>query len=81
MLDEEASEGRGDVVVESKERWMVCSSLAGGKARQLALSETGVNRGLVPWVGVAARVPHPDDEKENNEMTVGLCKLNSVYPY
>ena len=55
------NENNGGVVVESRERWMVCSSLAGGKARQLALSETGVNRGLVPWVGVAARVPHPDD--------------------
>ena len=43
---------------------MVCSSLAGGKARALALSDTGVSRGLVPWVGVAARVPHPDESPE-----------------
>ena len=27
----------------------------------MALSDTGVSRGLVPWVGIAARVPHPDD--------------------
>ena len=44
-----------------RERWMVCSSLAGGAARALALSDVGTRRGLVPWVGVAARVPHPDD--------------------
>ena len=48
----------------TRERWMVCSSLAGGKARALALSDTGVSRGLVPWVGVAARVPHPDESPE-----------------
>ena len=48
----------------TRERWMVCSSLAGGKARALALSDTGVSRGLVPWVGVAARVPHPDESTE-----------------
>ena len=41
-----------------RERWMVCSSLAGGAARALALSDVGTRRGLVPWVGVAARVSH-----------------------
>ena len=51
----------GHILMETRERWMVCSSLAGGRARRLALSETGISRGLVPWVGVAARVPHPDD--------------------
>ena len=39
------------------ERWMVCSSLAGGDVRALALSDVGETRGLVPWVGVAARAP------------------------
>ena len=30
------------------ERWMVCSSLAGGDVKALALSDVGETRGLVP---------------------------------
>ena len=48
------SEKRSVVVAE---RWMVCSSLAGGDVKTLALSDVGETRGLVPWVGVAARAP------------------------
>ena len=64
---------RGGSLCDSKERWMVSSSLAGGRARALALSEAGVTRGLVPWVGVAARVPHPEtsDDATSSETVDG----------
>ena len=39
------------------QRWLLSCALAGGAAREMALSETGEARGLVPWVGAAARVP------------------------
>jgi hypothetical protein len=39
------------------ERWLVSNAIAGGRARQLAAAAEHEGRGLLPWVGVAARLP------------------------
>ena len=49
---------------------MVCSSLAGGDVKTLALSDVGEKRGLVPWVGVAARAPNPTPTLDTTEGAV-----------
>ena len=55
-----------------RQRWLMSCALAGGNARGMSLSETGRKRGLVPWVGVAARVKRDDaDDSAQTEKTLG----------
>jgi sacsin len=56
-------EGGGDDAAAASppaERWLVCSAIGGGRARRMALEDVS-GRGLVPWAGVAARLPPEDD--------------------
>eukprot|EP00884_Botryococcus_braunii_P020227 jgi/Botrbrau1/6889/Bobra.67_3s0008.1 len=40
-----------------EERWLLANALAGGRPQALAVEGAQRGRGLVPWVGVAARLP------------------------
>jgi sacsin len=53
-------------VVETQ-RWLLSCALAGGAAKEMAISETGAARGLVPWVGAAARVPRRGSDDVSTE--------------
>jgi hypothetical protein len=41
---------------ESHETWLVANSLGGGRPQAMAIAGQQQGRGLVPWVGVAARL-------------------------
>lgn len=40
-----------------EERWLVGNALSGGRPQALAVEGARRGRGLVPWVGIAARLP------------------------
>jgi sacsin len=64
----------GDAGDSPPERWLVCSAIGGGRARAMAVDDVS-GRGLVPWAGVAARLPSKDDSTEDALRGRAFCFL------
>jgi sacsin len=61
LVEGAADDGAAAAASPPAERWLVCSAIGGGRARRMALSDVS-GRGLVPWAGVAARLPPEGDD-------------------
>ena len=56
-----------------RQRWLISTAIAGGNPKKMSLSDAGRKRGLVPWVGVAARVPRDERDDVSPTKTKGTA--------